>query len=80
MVQATIDKLPESEKAPIFDNAAKDIGGEFSKLYEGYKKDGKNAGDAFSRAKTRYLVGKSPLDKYLDEITTKLKNAWRGRK
>ncbi|MBI2069566.1 MAG: hypothetical protein HYT79_03110 [Elusimicrobia bacterium] len=72
-IRAEIDRLDDPTKADIYEKAAKSLGDEFFGLYEGYKKEEKNPGNAFARAKIRHSVGKSQ-DELLRRIIKALKN------
>ncbi len=60
--------LPVEKRYPIFDAAAEYIGGDFQQEYSAAKSEGRNSEAAFGEARRKYLFGKSPIGKYIDDV------------
>ncbi len=77
LLTAAIASLADDARARVYESAVLQLPEEFATAYRGALDSGLEPARAFARARTGYLVGKSPLDRYLRPIVDALDRAWR---
>jgi len=80
LMRGAVESLPDEKRDAAYAAAAAALDESFERRFQAARDEGDAASLAFARAKTGWLVGKSPLEEYLRQIGAALRSAYEAER